>query len=421
MFIEPFAGAMFYLICLYARPFEILPIPRSIPVMKLLAGCILAIWLLHIITHRRRTFVRAPQNMLIVAFLIALMASHKGYVHGAIDAFSEFAKIVVIYFLLINLITSERRLRVTIWILILCTSYLAIQGILMSRGITIGGVNTLIEGRVISTGIFADPNDLAMALVVGIPFVHHFFFLERLIMRRVVLAALGGSMLYCILLTGSRGGILGLAVVTYLLLRQKSGTLVGACLAIVMLASLLAIAPSNTMERLNEASVSKGTGHDRIIHWYDGWRMFLSSPIIGVGMNNYTEYARGYVAHNSFVHVAAETGMIGLLIWIGLFYFSLGNTLPIKAEIEESEPATLRLAVSSSIRTSLTGFMVCVFFLSRQYEYIPYILMALSVCVYDIFSRNHSNSRFSVKNATRILAITFGFIVLWYTILKMFA
>jgi O-antigen ligase len=424
IFIEPFFGMMFYLICLYIRPFEIMPIPSSIPVMKLLAGCILIFWLINIVIHRKRNFVKAPQNILIAAFLVVLMASQRIYIQGILYVFSEFSKIVIIYFLLINLITSEKRLKATIWILILCTTYLAIQGILMSRGITIGSVNTRIEGRVISSGIFADPNDLAMTLVVGIPFIYHFFFLECLVIKRALLLVSGGLILYCILLTGSRGGMLGLAIVMYLLLRNKTGTIIGVFLVLICLVGLLSVAPSSTVERINEASLSEGTGYDRIVHWYDGWRMFLSNPINGIGMNNYPEYARGYVAHNSFVHVAAETGIMGILIWIGLFYFSFKNTLSIESKAGKVEILTSVRKISISIKTSLIGFIVCVFFLSRQYEYIPYILMALSVSVYEIYSKRSemsSNMNFSVRDILSILAITSGFIVLWYMIIKTFA
>lgn len=421
IFLEPFVGAIFYLVCLYVRPFEILPIPRSIPVMKLLAVCTLAIWVLNIIIYRKRTFVKAPQNILIIAFLIALMASHKGYIHGAVDVFSEFSKIVIIYFLLVNLITNERRLKATIWVLILCTTYLAVQGVLMSRGITIGGINTRIESRVISTGVFADPNDLAMTLIVGIPFVYYFFFFGRFVISRIILVALGGLILYCILLTASRGGMIGLAVVAYLLLRGKVGTILGAVLTTLCLIGVLAIAPSYTLERLETASLSEGTGHSRIEHWADGWRMFTANPILGVGMNNYPDFAEGYAAHNSSVHVAGEAGITGLLIWISLFYFAFKSLVTTERKIGKTRGMDFNQTMVNSLRGSLIGFLVCTLFLSRQYQYIPYILIALSVSTYHVSGRQDGSMWVSIKDMMGILVITFGFIVLWYVTVRKFA
>ncbi len=419
MFIEPLSGAMFYLICLYVRPFEILPIPRNIPVMKILALFTLATWLLNILVYRKKTFVKAPQNLLLVFFLAALMASHRGYVHGVLDAFSEFSKIVIIYFLLVNLIANERRLKTASWILILCTTYLAVQGILLSRGIAVGNIS-LYQDRVVSTGIFGDPNDLAMSLIVGLPFVFYLFFFERFVLKKMILVASGSLILYCILLTGSRGGMLGLAVVVYLLLRRKTGTIVGIVLALVCLFGLLFIAPSSSMERFTEASLTEETGHSRIEHWYHGWQMFLSNPITGVGMGNYPEYANGFVAHNSFVHVAAEIGIVGISIWIGLFYFAFKNLMAIKRKTDKAERVSFDLTLADSLKASLTGFIVCGFSLSRQYQYIPYILIALSVSTYHISSGRDGSMRISIRDAVNILGITFGFIVSWYMILRMF-
>jgi putative inorganic carbon (HCO3(-)) transporter len=421
IFVEPFIGAMLYLICLYVRPFEILPIPPSIPVMKLLAAGTLAIWLLHVIIYRKRTFVKAPQNMLMIAFLAVLMASHKAYIHGILNAFSEFSKIVIIYFLLTNLVTNERRLKATIWVLILCTTYLAVQGVLLSMGIAIGGINFSQGVRVQSTGIFGDPNDLAMTLIIGLPFIFHFFFSERFALKRIILVAFGGLMLYCILLTGSRGGMIGLAVVAYLLLRKKTGAIVGAVLTFVCLVGFLAMAPSYTVERLRSASLSEGTGHSRIEHWYDGWNMFLSNPITGVGMNNYPDHAAGFVAHNSFIHVAAETGMVGLLIWMGLFYFAFKNLVAVERKVGKIEQTSFDWTMSNSLKASLIGFVVCGFFLSRQYQYIPYILIALSVSIHNMHNGQGDRREISIQDVISILGITFGFMVLWYIILKMFA
>lgn len=422
IFVEPFIGAMLYLICMYVRPFEILPIPPSIPVMKLLAAGTLAIWLLNVIIYRKRTFVKAPQNMLMIAFLAVLMASRKAYIHGVLSAFSEFSKIVIIYFLLTNLVTNERRLKVTIWILILCTTYLAAQGVLLSMGIAIGGIDFSQGVRVKSTGIFGDPNDLAMTLIIGIPFIFYFFFFERFALKRIILIAFGGLILYCILLTGSRGGMIGLSVVMLLLLRSKAGPFLGAAFTIAGLAMLLALAPSYTLERINTVSIHEGSGASRIDLWYSGWQMFLSNPVLGVGMRNYDDLTTAHqVAHNSFMHVAAETGVIGLFTWIGLFYFTFKNLVTIEKKVEKAKRTSSDQTIADALKVSLIGFIVCAFFLSRQYEYIPYILIALSVNIYHVFSGQDGSPRASVKDAINILRITFGFVVLWYMVVKILA
>lgn len=67
---------------------------------------------------------------------------------------------------------------------------------------------------------------------------------------------------------------------------------------------------------------------ERMAQIWAGWRMFLSSPLVGVGPGSYTlafqEYtsapwfaSRGH-AHNYYLHLAAEAGLLGLAAYLAL-------------------------------------------------------------------------------------------------------
>jgi O-antigen ligase len=384
--------------------------------MKLLAIIVLASWLLKALVQRKKTFVKAPQNLLIIAFLAVLMASQKTYIQGIQNAFSEFSKIVIVYFLMINLIINEKQLKRTIWVLILCTTYLAIQGILLSKGVAIGNITFSQGVRIQGSGIFSDPNDLAMTLIIGLPFVFHLFFFERFVLKKIVLAVFGCLILYGILLTGSRGGMIGLAITTYLMVRRKTGNIVAAIITLICILGFLVIAPSYTIERLRDATSENDTGYARVMGWYNCAHIFLSNPVIGIGMNNCVEYT-GNVAHNSFVHVATETGMIGLLIWMGFFYFSFKNLFKIENVAKENGEGFIQ-TMAGSLKVSLIGFIVCALSLSRQYNYIPYILIALSVCVFKILDSQENDARILTKDVIWIVGISFAFIVWWFTVIR---
>jgi hypothetical protein len=76
---------------------------------------------------------------------------------------------------------------------------------------------------------------------------------------------------------------------------------------------------------LNDANFS---AVERLAHWVAGWRMFLAHPLLGVGAGNYDPaYAKYHVpgwnlslghAHNYYINAAAETGIIGLVIFLAL-------------------------------------------------------------------------------------------------------
>jgi O-antigen ligase len=65
---------------------------------------------------------------------------------------------------------------------------------------------------------------------------------------------------------------------------------------------------------------------ERLAHWIAGIRMFLSHPLLGVGIGNYPDaYSRYFItifinslghAHNYYINIAAETGAVGLTAYL---------------------------------------------------------------------------------------------------------
>lgn len=65
---------------------------------------------------------------------------------------------------------------------------------------------------------------------------------------------------------------------------------------------------------------------ERLAHWIAGINMYLAHPILGVGIGNYPDaYAHYYItifvnslgqAHNYYINIAAETGTIGLVVYL---------------------------------------------------------------------------------------------------------
>ena len=65
---------------------------------------------------------------------------------------------------------------------------------------------------------------------------------------------------------------------------------------------------------------------ERLAHWIAGLRMFFDHPFLGVGIGNYPNaYPQYYItifvnslghAHNYYINIAAETGFIGLVVYL---------------------------------------------------------------------------------------------------------
>ena len=93
-------------------------------------------------------------------------------------------------------------------------------------------------------------------------------------------------------------------------------------------------------------------------------------------------------AHNSFVLVMAELGFVGLFFFTGLFYFAYywlwQNILKNKAiQFERAD-----LGLISAAYASLTGMLTSMFFLSRAYVLLPYMMLAVVVAVTRIIEQD---------------------------------
>jgi O-antigen ligase len=67
---------------------------------------------------------------------------------------------------------------------------------------------------------------------------------------------------------------------------------------------------------------------ERLAHWIAGLRMFVTHPVLGVGAGNYDVAYAAYAlpdwpdalghAHNYYINVAAETGILGFVAFFAL-------------------------------------------------------------------------------------------------------
>ena len=122
-------------------------------------------------------------------------------------------------------------------------------------------------------------------------------------------------------------------------------------------------------------SISMSGGMDRLAIWSDGLSYFKSSPLWGIGPHQFIE-RQGHTAHNSFLLVSAEMGMIGFFLWLGASVVTLIQLKKIPELMGKTNPALARWAVA--LRISLTCYLFTSFFLSRAYELPLFLLWGMS-------------------------------------------
>lgn len=232
-----------------------------------------------------------------------------------------------------------------------------------------------------SYGNMFDPNDLAYFALVFLPL--NLLFIGRENPYWVRLACIGsfGAGSSLILLSGSRGGLLAFtfALLTLLLLAKSIKSSVK-CLVVMSCLALLVYAPIN-YDRYSTILNLKGdynthNEEGRLAIWGIGVRALLDNPLTGVGVRN-SSYAvaldrkrrgvdivRWQSIHNSAIQIGAETGLIGLLLFLLMSLNVVRIFLRTKSQSNQDE--LVRIAEMGF--AGFVGMFIASLFLSQAYS-----------------------------------------------------
>jgi O-antigen ligase len=248
-----------------------------------------------------------------------------------------------------------------------------------------------------------DPNDSAALFVTTLPWA--MLLLSDRGARRLVGLAVAILLAAGVVATGSRGGVVGLVVVGLLLVvhaeRKRRWTYV---LVVAVCAAAFALTADEARRARFETIFAPKKDYNmteregRIQVWQRGLRYMATHPVLGVGLDNF-DIAEGVLghegsvrrggirytaAHNAFIQVGAELGVIGLAAFLFGLWSAGRDCRQIQrlaaldrhthrhiAEVEE------RLATSAFC--ALCGLVTTMCFLSLAYH--PITLFALGACV----------------------------------------
>jgi putative inorganic carbon (hco3(-)) transporter len=400
-----FALWLVYLACSFIRPFELMPeLARYNPMVVLGLLALLAGLLSRALM--RDPLVRRPQLLLVGLFVLWAMFSvvmSQRWFGGAIATLGSLSANLFVFYLLVLNVDTLRRFRITIVLLTTLMVVISVEGILayhtgyreeeliVPEGLAVSSDEPVSSGsedspdtipRVRSRGFLNDPNDLAQALVAVLPFI---FALRRPSGRRgtqVMTVLPVAVILYAIVLTRSRGGILALLVLIFLALRDRLRVIASTLMTVAGGGLLLAVGIFGG----RATSAVDESGESRIEAWRAGWEMLKGSPLWGVGYGFFTDHHER-VAHNSFVHCFAELGLIGYFLWLGILLITLREVLGVSrgAASDSRDVDIARLAKAAWL--SLISFLVAAFFLSRGDGSMLFLLVGLSSALTELARR----------------------------------
>lgn len=378
--------AIIYVSLYYIRPFEWLGPLYGLPILQVLGVVLLIYIVFECITGRLKLF-ETGTDFMFFGFLFSMLLSQvfTGWLGGVVEVFQKMMPVVVGYLIVRSALDSRDAVRRYVVIFICISAFIGYEGWRQATtGMSHGGMTPVTEGEVIAGqeditslisrirwyGVFNDPNDLAMALVVVVPFL-----MDLITKRRYLFSAVALPLIItAVYLTNSRGGMLACAagIASFFIIRYRSKR--SAIVAIILAGALLVLGPS----RMGGFSNDDESANGRIESWYQGYQMFKEHPIFGVSKGTYTDYNE-LTAHNSFVLVLAELGIVGSFFFTGMFYFPFKwLALRIKDPLVCTQDGWGEVSAAFG---SIIAMMTAMFFLSRSYVMLPYLVFALLLSV----------------------------------------
>jgi len=403
-------GLLAFTAVLLSRPQDVIPALGAFRIAEVCALVGILPMILHRFARRLPVFRVTPETIGLLLFGLAIIVSAPFSVwpSGALGIFTDsYLKVLVVFVLMMNTLTTSKRLEQITWLVLICCGWIALQSVFnYARGVNIVEGNRL-AGPV--SGIFGNPNDLAMNMVTFLPLAAVFAMMPGYRpARRLLAVGIAALMLATIVFTKSRGGMLGLVavVIVLLMLGQKIRRGFGVT-AVVALLVAAPFVPSSFWERMSsitdqdkDKTEFTGSRQSRVNLLDAGVQTFLERPLTGVGAGQFQNYNPAWrlqkwnETHNALLQVAAELGALGLVAFIFLIIraaMAAAATRKMLAKPRRSTlPDPLGIAMTDDERAwlfantvgltaGLAGWFVCAMFASVAYNWTFYYLLALVV------------------------------------------
>ena len=206
-----------------------------------------------------------------------------------------------------------------------------------------------------------DPNFLAAYMTTGIIIMLNRVQLKENRMRVCYIFMLLISII-ALIMTGSRGAILALAVGGLIMFwNQNRGSrkIIIIVIAIVLILIIYwlvnAYLPQYTVSRINVLRSIRETGQSRrLLDWEKGWEAVSKSPFFGYGtiqVKQILSFATGYAwdAHNTIICVWLQCGILGLISYVAMILHI------VKRSVTDKNVYVLAIAISNIMTSFLLG------------------------------------------------------------------
>lgn len=393
-----FALLFLFSIVLYFRPYELIPALSGFKTMAFWVGIVtLAAYFITQMAVEGNVTARPREVNMILLFGIAALLS----IPFAIDpgeawtTFVDFLiKTILIFIVLVNVLRTEMRIKLLIYLALAVSIYLCIHLINDYRAgvfkIGLAETNTQRVAGAIK-GLFDNSNDLALHLVTMIPLAFVLALENKNPLRKIIFWGTTLLMIAAVIITFSRGGFLGLIAMALVLVRKigrrnKTVALGALVLGVVFFISVAPGAYAGRLASIWTGSDLTGSSSQRTEIFKRSVMVALRYPLFGVGLGNFHhKSAQELGTHNAYTQVAAETGIAAMVFYIMFMVHPFRKLRMIERELFERNENSRFYYLAIGLQASLIGYMVASFFAAVAYQWYIYYLVAYAIGLRRIY------------------------------------
>jgi len=327
------------------------------------------LWLSKGLKDKRIYFVRNFQTSCVVAFLffVSFSTFFARNVDWSVRKLAFLFSIFPIYFVVSDVVNSPEKLKKIISGAVVSGTLVAGLGVAQFFAQFLVGVEALylfwakyaaapflgktfsqavlthpswlveISGRTYfrAIAIFPDPHMFAFFLGLLLPLAIALFFKDR----KFIWLLCAAIIFLADILTFSRGGYLALAggiVALFFIFQNRVAKKykIAVFLGLAAIIALMMIPGPVSSRFFSSFDLAEGSNVGRLAMWNAAAENILKYPFRGVGIGNFSAavdplatYREPIYAHNTYLDIAAEAGILAVLAWLGMLFFSISDLL----------------------------------------------------------------------------------------------
>ncbi len=347
-----------YMFLFIDRPFEVWPWLGDLHVERVYMLFTLAVW----VVYPGKRFLPNAQHAAYFAFACAVILA------WAVSPWSQYGqpivedwlKIVVFYVLLVTCVHDEEGLKH------IAVGFLTVMGLYLLHSFReyLNGRHTYRMGISRMIGVdstLGDPNSFGASIIFALPIVAALW-KAGIGGRngRLLLSGYVGLSALCILLTGSRGSLIGLLVWFAIVIWGTPYRTKAIC-AFVIAAPLAFVALPDSLQTRFETIINpdvgpanaKESGEGRKLGLILGFQQWAANPLTGIGPGAWRPANRTKIeSHNLYGQLVGETGTVGLLGFaaiIGCFWANVRAVKRIRRDVPEAWRNDLIFTLPSAV------------------------------------------------------------------------